>query len=84
MPPGLRISHHTCATTILLARVSGTEPGVDRRTFDAFWMVLDAYGISVLVLDDDLGQVVRFDVVAPLLCVASLHDDHEAALTALV
>lgn len=62
----------------------GQSQAWGRLTFDAFWMVLDTYGISVLVLDDDFGQIVRLDVVAPLLCVASLHDNHEAALTAFV
>lgn len=47
-------------------------------------MILDAYRISVLVLDNDASQLVRSDVLAPLLCIPGLHDNHEPSIPALV
>lgn len=50
---------------------------------DALWVVLDAGHIVVMVLKDDLGVLCRFDILAALLRVEVLHDDHVAAFAAL-
>lgn len=70
---------------LITTRLGLQKLGVDNeRTFDVFGVVLDAHSIFMLLFKDDSGQIVRFDVIAPLLCVLGLHDDHVSAITALV
>jgi len=54
------------------------------RTFDALGVILHEHSITVLLTGDHLRQRSRLDVLPPLLCVFSLHDDHVAAISALV
>ena len=54
------------------------------RAFDALGVVLRADNIVVVVCEDDFGETVFLQVVAPLLRVFRLHNDHVAALATLL
>ena len=54
------------------------------HTLDTPGMILHAYRITILVIEYDLGEALCFDILTPLSRVLGLHNDHIAAITALL